>query len=71
MTTFKEYWKSLTANEKKALTRDSGKSYNYLCQLANGQKRAGLYVIKDLTAIRPEITPTMLRPDVYSLGTIK
>ena len=71
MTTFKDYWKSLSAIEKKALTQDSGKSYSYLCQLANGQKKAGMYVIQALTAIRPEITPTMLRPDVFSLRPIK
>jgi len=65
MDTFQDYWRSLNPQGKRQLERDTGYSYAFLCQVANGQKRAGLKTLTTLTRVRPDITPTMLRPDLF------
>jgi len=68
MKTFKDYWYSLSTEQRLALVTDSGVSYPYLWCIADGRKKAGPRTIARLSSVDPRLTIQFLRPDLYSQG---
>jgi DNA-binding transcriptional regulator YdaS (Cro superfamily) len=61
---FKNYYKKLSAEEKRELSKKLDTSRFYLSQLANGKRKAGAkYLLAIFDATNGEITPQQLRPN--------
>jgi|GEM_PF-3312778 len=65
MKTFPEYWRSLSATQKDELAKKADSSVNTLAQLAGGNRRAGISLLNRLVRADENITPAMVRPDIY------
>lgn len=65
MKTFKDYWCSLKASDKRDLAKAAATSYSTLNQVANGHRKAGADLSSRLKKADPNITDAMLRPDLY------
>jgi hypothetical protein len=61
---FNEYWYSLTGFQRAMLARLSSVSYNYLCRIARGDRKAGQQTITRLGKVDRTITPRLMRPDL-------
>lgn len=68
MTEFKAYWKALDPVQKKALATRCGCDVSMLSQIAHGHKKAGIRTIIKLNKADMNLTPAMLRPDLYGGG---
>ena len=66
MHTFKEYYDSLVIEQRERLAESAGTSANYLYMLATDRRKAGASLIARLTGADRNITPAMLRPDLYN-----
>lgn len=51
---FKEYWESLSSEEKQALAEDCNTSKNYLRHCYTGRRNAGTKTIQALLKARPK-----------------
>lgn len=60
--TFPEFWKSLTAKERKDLADRAGISIAYLRHIALGNRHAGALTIDRLMKADNRITFQMMRP---------
>lgn len=60
MATFKEFYQSLSADEKRKLAADAGTSVAYLSHIAHGYRRAGRISIVRLMQADQRITLPML-----------
>lgn len=70
--TFKDYWKSLGPDEKRALAARCGLSNEtMLSQIANNHRKAGVKTISKLQAIDPRLTTEFMRPDLFEGRTAK
>ena len=65
MTTFKDYWYSLSTEQRAALVADSGVTYPYLWTIADGRRKAGHKTIARLSSVDPRLTIKFMRPDLY------
>ena len=63
MNTFNDYWRSLTPADKKVLAKKAISSTNYINQIVNGHKNAGLSLVKRLMAADENVTFCMFLDD--------
>jgi transcriptional regulator with XRE-family HTH domain len=64
-TKFLKYYSTLTASQKRELASRAKTSVVYLSQIANGHRKAGAALISRLTKADRNLTPAMLRPDLF------
>lgn len=62
---FKDFFSSLSADEKKTLAEKAESSVASLSQIANGHRRAGYSLAARLKRADGRITDEMLRPDIF------
>ena len=62
---FGEYWDALTNGERRLLAELADIPRTYLYEIARGYRRAGERTIAKLGKVSPQITPRLLRPDLY------
>ena len=61
-----EYYKSLSAREKRELAKKVGTTVPYLCHMAHGTRRPGPDMARKLEkASRRVVTKKELRPDIW------
>lgn len=63
-TSFQAFYRKLTPTEKIELAKRARTSVNYLSQVANGHRTAGLDLYYRLNQADDRITLKMLRPDL-------
>lgn len=62
---FKDYFSSLSSDEKSSLASAMGTSVAYLSQIAHGHRKAGAnLLLKIESATSGKVTPYDLRPDL-------
>ena len=63
---FKDFYKKLSAEEKRELGKNANLSLQYLSHLANGHRNAGLKMIIRLEkATNGALTRAEIRPDIF------
>jgi hypothetical protein len=64
--TFKDFYETMTKEDRIALASRSNTSVNYLYQLSMGIRKPGANVSARLKTADNRITDSMLRPDLYA-----